>query len=59
MRERRRRKRTSTAAIKKTKISETGGLPDSVQLAPGMKVMLKRNINVQNGLGRGFLGVFL
>ena len=40
---------------KKSKISETGGLPDAVKLAPGMKVMLKRNISVQQGLGSAVL----
>ena len=36
---------------KKTKISETGGLADVVVLGPRMRVMLKRNLSVQNGLG--------
>ena len=48
---RRRGKKGGKIGTKKMKISDTGGLPSILKVGPGCRVMLRKNINVEQGLG--------
>src|SRR5260221_4578276 len=49
-------RRTRVGQLMPDDVNSTGGLPTKLQLCIGCRVMLKKNINVQDGLVNGSLG---